>query len=316
MKENKTKKEIFGETFIRALAVFCALAVVYCTVTIAYKNTTSTAVNAPTADTTPEYYAPDAETDSSTDNTVAPEAPTQSENDSTASDTQTDTQTAVKPEDKQETTDKANPYDEKAEIVKLYNTSVNRVKKEAKSLTRNYKKLNSMDEYLQLPSAIESIGRSAINTFVKGTDEPQTWTKAEDIAIIFPVGKESYSSNLTADMVEKATLKDNGSTYQIEMKLYNDKLTSPAKGKGYAGVFNTVTASTFEEISIPTVTFNTVNVNGINGYISCTIDKTTGRVIKANYKNADILHLGVKVAFSEFEVQFALNAEEDYTITY
>lgn len=202
------------------------------------------------------------------------------------------------------------------DIVKLYNTSVNRVKSEAKSLTRNYKKLSSIDNYLQLPSAIEGIGKTAIDTFVKGENEPQTWTKKEDIKIIFPVGKEDYSSHLTADMVESATCKDNGNTYQIDIKLYNDKLTSPAKGKGYAGVFNTVTASTFEEISIPTVTFHTVKVNGINGRISCTIDKATGRVIKANYKNADILYLGVKVAFADFDVQFALKAEEDYTIKY
>lgn len=210
----------------------------------------------------------------------------------------------------------AQAYTSIEDIVKLYNTSVNRVKSEAKQLTRNYKKLSSMDKYLQLPSAIESIGRSAINTFVKGENEPQSWTKKEDIKIIFPVGKEDYSSHLTADMVESATCKDNGNTYQIDIKLYNDKMTSPAKGKGYAGVFNTVTASTFEEISIPTVTFHTVKVNGINGRISCTIDKATGRVIKANYKNADILYLGVKVAFADFDVQFALNAEEDYTINY
>ncbi len=210
----------------------------------------------------------------------------------------------------------ADSFESVEEIVNLYNTSVNRVKSEAKQLTRNYKKLSSMDNYLQLPSAIESIGRSAINTFVKGENEPQTWTKKEDIKIIFPVGKEDYSSHLTADMVKSATCKDNGNTYQIDIKLYNDKMTSPAKGKGYAGVFNTVTASTFEEISIPTVTFHTVKVNGINGRISCTIDKATGRVIKANYKNADILYLGVKVAFADFDVQFALNAEEDYTINY
>ena len=210
----------------------------------------------------------------------------------------------------------ADSFESVEEIVNLYNTSVNRVKSEAKSLTRNYKKLSSIDNYLQLPSAIEGIGKTAIDTFVKGENEPQTWTKKEDIKIIFPVGKEDYSSHLTADMVESATCKDNGNTYQIDIKLYNDKLTSPAKGKGYAGVFNTVTASTFEEISIPTVTFHTVKVNGINGRIFCTIDKATGRVIKANYKNADILYLGVKVDFADFDVQFALNAEEDYTINY
>ena len=202
------------------------------------------------------------------------------------------------------------------EIVKLYNDSVNRVKGEASSITRNYRHMESLPEYLELPSAIQSIGSAAMDQFVKGTDEPQSWSSPDDIKTIFPVSGEDYSSHLTADMVKNASCTEDNGAYKVSIELQNDAITSPQKGEGYAGVFNTVTASTFSEINIPTVTFQTVDVNGINGAIECTIDKNSGRVTEITFKNTDVLHLGVKVAISNMNVQFALAVEENYTIAY
>lgn len=203
-----------------------------------------------------------------------------------------------------------------SDIVSLYNSSVNRVKSEATTVTRNYKKLESLPEYLELPSAIESIGSAAIKQFVKGSDTPESWSTKEEINTVFPVGGTDYSSHLTADMVQSASCEDKGTSYQVEIKLYDDTITSPSKGQGYAGVFNTVTASTFDGINIPTVTFNEVTVKGINGSISCTIDKNTKHVTDITFRNADVLSMDVKVAFSNLKAQFALSAEENYTIQY
>ncbi len=202
------------------------------------------------------------------------------------------------------------------EIVEIYNTGINRVKSTATQITRNYKKLSSLEEYLQLPSAIEGLGKTAMNTFVKGSDEPQVWTSKEDFKIGFPVGNEDYSSHLTETMVQSATCKENGDKYEIEIILLDDAVTSPKKGEGYAGVFNTVTASTFEGINIPTVTFNSVEVNGICGKITCTVDKATGNVTEATFINTDVLKLDVKVAFSNLQAQMALASEENFTIVY
>ncbi len=202
------------------------------------------------------------------------------------------------------------------QIVELYNSSANRVKAEATTLTRNYKKLESLPEYLELPSAIQGIGSAAIKQFVKGSDTPESWTSKEDMQAVFPVGGTDYTSHMTPDMVESATCTDTGSAYQLEIKLYDDKITSPEKGTGYAGVFNTVTASSITSVSIPTVTFNTVDVNGINGSISCTIDKESKRVTDITFRNTDILAIGAKVAFSEVTAKLALAVEENYTIAY
>lgn len=57
-----------------------------------------------------------------------------------------------------------------AEAVNIYNTAANKIKTNAKSITRNYSKMQSLPEYLQLPSAINSLGKWAIEKFVKGTD--------------------------------------------------------------------------------------------------------------------------------------------------
>ena len=212
------------------------------------------------------------------------------------------------------TADSSNMSTEK--IVELYNNAANKVKAEATTLTRNYKKLESLPEYLELPSAIQSIGSAAIGQFVKGSDTPESWTSKEDMQIVFPVGGTDYTSHLTPDMVESATCTDNGSVYQIELKLYDDKLTSPEKGQGYAGVFNTVTASSITSVNIPTVTFNTVDINGINGSISCTIDKASQRVTEITFRNTDILKLNVKVVFSAVDAKLALAVEENYSIQY
>lgn len=202
------------------------------------------------------------------------------------------------------------------QITELYNKSVNRVKSQAAELTQNYKKLSSVNEYLEMPSAIEGIAKAAINTFVKGSEEPQSWTAKEDMNIISPVGGTDYSSHLTQSMVKSAVCEETADKYKLSIVLYDDALTSPEKGEGYAGVFNTVTAATFTGINIPGVSFNKVDVKGINGSVKCTIEKSTGLVSEITFNNTDILSLGVKVAFSELNVQFALAVEKNYSIKY
>ena len=202
------------------------------------------------------------------------------------------------------------------EIVDLYNSAVSGVKTNATTLTRNYKHMDSLPEYLEMPAAIQGIAETAMTQFVKGTDEPQSWTLKEDMQIIFPVGSTEDCSKITADMVETATCTDNGSTYQLEIKLYDDKITSPEKGQGYAGAFNTITASTLTSISIPGVTFNKVDVNGINGSISCTIDKANNRVTDIVFRNTDILAMDVKVFVGNMQAKLALAVEESFTVEY
>ena len=303
----KTKAEIFGNVFVKALAYLLAFLLTFSVVKLAHFNSSSPAA----AVGTQSGSAVNGQSTPQQGNNTQ-----QSNNNSSASSNgDTNAPAAGGSESKNAgTEEQASKGTE--EIVKLYNDSVNRVKGEASSITRNYRHMESLPEYLELPSAIQSIGSAAMDQFVKGTDEPQSWSSTDEIKTIFPVSGEDYSSHLTADMVKNASCTEDNGAYKVSIELQNDAITSPQKGEGYAGVFNTVTASTFSEINIPTVTFQTVDVNGINGAIECTIDKNSGRVTEITFKNTDVLHLGVKVAISNMNVQFALAVEENYTIAY
>lgn len=303
----KTKAEIFGNVFVKALAYLLAFLLTFSVVKLAHFNSSSPAA----AVGTQSGSAVNGQSTPQQGNNTQ-----QSNNNSSASSNgDTNAPAAGGSESKNaDTEEQASKGTE--EIVKLYNDSVNRVKGEASSITRNYRHMESLPEYLELPSAIQSIGSAAMDQFVKGTDEPQSWSSPDDIKTIFPVSGEDYSSHLTADMVKNASCTEDNGAYNVSIELQNNAITSPQKGEGYAGVFNTVTASTFSEINIPTVTFQTVDVNGINGAIECTIDKNSGRVTEITFKNTDVLHLGVKVAISNMNVQFALAVEENYTIAY
>ena len=303
----KTKAEIFGNVFVKALAYLLAFLLTFSVVKLAHSNSSSQAAAVGT------------QSGSAVNGQSTPQQGNNTQqsnnNSSTSSNGDTNAPAAGGSESKNAgTEEQASKGTE--EIVKLYNDSVNRVKGEASSITRNYKHMESLPEYLELPSAIQSIGSAAMDQFVKGTDEPQLWSSPDDIKTIFPVSGEDYSSHLTADMVKNASCTEDNGAYKVSIELQNDAITSPQKGEGYAGVFNTVTASTFSDINIPTVTFQTVDVNGINGAIECTIDKNSGRVTDITFKNTDVLHLGVKVAISNMNVQFALAVEENYTIAY
>ena len=202
------------------------------------------------------------------------------------------------------------------DIVALYNTAVNKVKPEAKQITRTYHHAKIPTETLELNSGIQKLGEAAIKQFVKDSDKAEVWTTRDDFNLGFPVGGTDYSSRMTPDMVKTATCRDNGDTYTVCIDLKNDAITNPRKGEGYAGVFNTVSASTFDEISIPTVTFKQVKINGINGSITCTIDKASQRVTDITFAETDILDLSVKVAFSDLHAKMHLETGDHYTIVY
>lgn len=76
----------------------------------------------------------------------------------------------------------------KAEIIAYFNTSANRVKYQAKSVTRNYTETKNNADKTELPKAIDAIGKSAMKTFMKRDDKAIVLTSKEDIKTVFPVG--------------------------------------------------------------------------------------------------------------------------------
>lgn len=230
MKKERTKKEKtpmspqVKRTWISSVAAFVCVIIIAATLNSSAGKISDAIIKA--ADSAVPSSAPeDAFAPDNSENTTA----------ATPDSTLTPSQKALTPSDATEAVSETAASAEAAvkttaEIVSIYNTAANKIKSNAKSITRNYSKMKSLPEYLQLPSAIESLGKWAIEKFVKGSDEPAYFTTKEDISAYFPVSDENYTSHLTPDMVKKASIKDNGKTYDITITLYNDKITSPKKG--------------------------------------------------------------------------------------
>ena len=105
----------------------------------------------------------------------------------------------------------------KDEIIAYFNTGANRVKYQAKSVTRNYTETKNDADKTELPKAIDAIGKSAMKTFMKRDDKALVMTSKEDIKAVFPVGGKDWVSKLTVSDVKSAKIEDKGGEYQITL---------------------------------------------------------------------------------------------------
>ena len=176
MKKERTKKEKtpmspqVKKTWISSVAAFVCVIIIAATLNSSAGKISDAIIKA--ADSAvPSSASEDAFAPDNSENTTAAIVDnllTPSQNTQTPSDaTEAVSENAVAAEPAAKTT---------AEIVDIYNTAANKIKSTAKSITRNYSKMKSLPEYLQLPSAIESLGKWAIEKFVKGSDEPAYFT--------------------------------------------------------------------------------------------------------------------------------------------
>ena len=120
----------------------------------------------------------------------------------------------------------------KAEIIAYFNAGANRVKYQAKSVTRNYTETKNDADKTELPKAIDAIGKSAMKTFMKRDDKAIVLTSKEDIRNVFPVGGKDWVSKLTPADVKGAKVEDKGGEHQITLTLGTE--VNPSGEKGYA----------------------------------------------------------------------------------
>ncbi len=244
----------------------------------------------------------DTETESVTEEiTEKPEDTTEadiSEDDTTKEDASAEDTTkedASETESKtEETTEEAKKAPQtKEEIVAYFNEAVNKVKTDAKSVTKNYSKI-SLNGSMTLPSSINGILRllGGADEFVGGQLEknsqttPETYTGSQ-IKAKYPVENESYGSKLTAADVKSATCTEKDGKYTITVTTVADaKSASIAHGQGHAPkAFNVPLPGTINE-NIPGVATGIVGTAAMN-YPSSTakivVDAKTGNVISADY---------------------------------
>ena len=196
------------------------------------------------------------------------------------------------------------------EIVKLFNTSANKIKTDAKKVVKNYEKRTVNEEQLKMPENLEATGREMMKKFMSDDTEPIVYETREDIRNEYIVPDQDYVSKLTAATVVKATCVDKGSTYEIYIKLKDQK--NPTAGNGVGAVCDVIEGYEIAEKVSMMKKFDTYYSNC---EIKATIDKATGRMTHSNYKTPLILALTVSM-FGTHDIKVGFTFEKDYTITY
>lgn len=197
------------------------------------------------------------------------------------------------------------------EIISLFNDSANKIKTDAVKVVKNYEDRTHMEEYLQVPSAISGLAADLIEENFKDDTDPIEYATPEDIIANFQVPGETWVSQLTVAEVEEAVCVDNGTEYELYIKLYPS--VNPEPGDGVAKAFDTITSSEVLE-SAPSMVkeFTTEYFDCV---IRCKINKDSGLITWINYTSPLILKLKVEF-FGSLDAQLGMKFEKDYTITY
>ena len=199
----------------------------------------------------------------------------------------------------------------KAEIIALFNESANKVKTDATKVVKNYEYRTHLEEYLEMPKALESMAGSLMSTVFKDDLEPIEYATREEIVANYQVPGVDWVSQLTEAEVAEATCTDNGSEYEVMLKLHPTK--DPEPGVGVAKAFDTITPAEIKE-SAPSM-LQTFTTEYFDCVVKCKIDKATGHTTWANYKSPLIMDVTVKMGVT-MDARMGLCFEKDYTITY
>ena len=207
----------------------------------------------------------------------------------------------------------------KEEIVAAFNTAVNAVKADGKSVKRSYSKI-SLNGTPVLPSAVNGIlkllggAEEFLNDqLAKNSKGEETYTGSQ-ITAVFPVEGESYASKLTATDVKEAKITEKDGKWIIRISTIDDaKSDSIQHGQGHAPkAFNVVLPGVVND-NIPGVATSLVGLSTMNypsSTCTVTVDPATGRAITADY------YLNWTINFDKVGVVIPFTTNDYFTITY
>ena len=196
----------------------------------------------------------------------------------------------------------------KADIVKLFNESANKIKTGASKVTRNWQDYQHNEDKTVLPSALESIGKPLISKFLKKNETPLELT-GEDIKKVYPVAGEDFVSKTTEADLADAICTDDGTSYNIVLKF--NECTDPV-GSGCANAFTLIKESDVKG-NAPIV--QSFSCKLYDAQIECKIDKATGNMTWARYTLPMVLSVTAKV-FVTIDASVGMTFVDDYTIAY
>lgn len=199
--------------------------------------------------------------------------------------------------------------DSVSEIVAYFNKCANKVKTDAKKVTKNYED-RTVGE-IKVPDILQSMTEGLINEFFGDDTEPIVYDTRDEIKANFMVPEQDYVSKLKVSDVVKASRKDNGNTYEITIQVKDEK--NPTAGRGVGSVFDVIEAHEVANKAPNMVEdFSTYYYNCV---VKVTVDKATGRITHANYTTPLVLSVTVNM-FGTQNASIGLTFEKDYTIEY
>lgn len=196
-----------------------------------------------------------------------------------------------------------------AEILAYFNESANKIKTNATSVTRNWEDLHADNEYLEVPSALESIGKTLMGTFLKKDETPITWASKDEIIANYPVKTQTFVSNATEADISEATCTDDGTYYNITLKF--KECTDP-QGSGCASAFNVINP---DEVYAAASVVQNFSCRYYDAKIEAKVDKATGNMVAATYTLPIVMQVTAKVLVT-LDAQVGMTFIDDYTIAY
>ncbi|MBR4049717.1 MAG: hypothetical protein IKK09_04405 [Clostridia bacterium] len=198
----------------------------------------------------------------------------------------------------------------KEEIVELFNTAANKIKKNAAKVVKNYEKRTVNNDKTEIPGALESFAENMIPKVMGDDTKPTVWATREEIVAEYIVPEQNYASKLKPEWVTSAVCDDKGDTYEITLKLKDHK--NPTAGVGVGAVCDVIETHEVSEKAPFVEEFSTQYYSCV---VKATIDKATGNVIHTNYTTPLMLIMRVNL-FGTHSGTMGFTFEKDYTITY
>ena len=168
------------------------------------------------------------------------------------------------------------------------------------------------EETLVMPGALKSLASTIIPKFMGDDLEPQIYDTPELIKEKFIVPGQDYTSMLTEADVVEATCTDNGTEYEIMIRVIDE--TNPVQGKGVGAGFDVIEMGDMTNNEYGKM-IERFDCKYFNCVLKCKIDKATGNMTWANYTTPLIMDMTVNM-FVTHDASCEISFEKDYTITY
>ena len=268
----------------KLLALLMALAMVFTLAACGGNDEPETTTEAPVADSTEAVDATEAPSEAE-----STEAASEAESTEAASEEATE---AASEEATEEATEAAKKPETTAEVVEYFNTAVNKVKTDAKSVKQKYV-TNYLAKSPTVPSVLASIYKMLggdewlDGMLVDNSHGEATYTTKADIKHAFPVEDQTWSSKLTAADVKSATCTEKDGVYTITILTKADGKSSTIDyGQGHNPKALTAVPPRVINDNIPSIATGITGTAAMDypyGKIVITVDAATGNVKTADY---------------------------------